>query len=381
VLGTAHISRSSADKVRELLLSGEFDAVAVELGTGRYKRITEPESVYNLDLFHIVKSGMASMAFANLALSAFQQRMAEQLGVEPGEEFRAAIEVAENAGYPVLLIDREIGVTLKRIYRNVSIWHRMRIITSLLMSLVSRQKISEEEIERLKEGDVLESTFTQFARKERDLYEPLIDERDRYMAIRLIQEARKTEHHHIIAIVGAGHLQGIRNYLKQSMDQSGLHLDQELSELNRVPPPEKWLKLVPWMVTALVLTGFFIGFSRSTTLGWQLIRDWVFINGGLSSLGALVALAHPLTIAGAFVAAPITSLNPMIGAGMVTAAIEIWLRKPNIGDFNRLRHETTYLKGWWRNRVTRILLIFLFSSLGSAIGTYLAGFRIFNKLT
>ncbi|MFQ5354968.1 MAG: TraB/GumN family protein [Mariprofundaceae bacterium] len=381
VLGTAHVSRASADKVRELLQSGKFDAVAVELGPGRYKKITDPDSINDMDLFHILKKGLAPMVLANLALGAFQQRMAEQLDIEPGEEFRAAIDEANKAAYPVLLIDREIGVTLKRIYRNIPIWRRMNLITGLALSLASRRKVTEEEIEQLKEGDILESTFSQFAHKEKDLYETLIDERDRYMAVRLIQESAKDDHHHIIAVVGAGHFRGIRKYLEQEQSQSDGELNNHLSRLNCVPPPEKWMKLIPWIITILVLTGFTIGFSRSSSLGWELIFDWVLINGGLSAIGTLIAMAHPLTIVTAFIAAPITSLNPMIGAGIVTAAVEVWLRKPSVADFNRLRHETAHIKGWWHNRVTRILLVFLFSSLGSAIGTYLAGFRIFDRLT
>jgi len=131
---------------------------------------------------------------------------------------------------------------------------------------------------------------------------------------------------------------------------------------------------------ALILTGFLIGFQRSPELGWTLVMEWVVINGGLSALGALLAGGHPMTIITAFVAAPITSLNPTIGAGMVTAAAELYFRKPQVGDFSALRHDTTHWQGWWKNRVSRTLLVFIFSTLGSAIGTYLAGFRIIEKL-
>ncbi len=381
VLGTAHVSRTSAEKVRELLASGAFDTVAIELCTGRHRKMTDPDAILDMDLFQVLRQGMAPMVIANLAMSAFQQRTAEQLGVEPGEEFRVAIEEAGKADLPVLLIDRDVGLTLKRIYRNIPVWHRMYLITGLLLSIVSREKVSEEEIEHLKEGDMLESTFAQFAQKERHLYEALIDERDRYMAFRLIQENVTADHHHILAVVGAGHVKGIRHYLEQNRHASVTDLKSQLAELKRVPPAERWLKYLPWLITVLILSGFAIGFARSPSLGWRMIVDWVIINGGLSAFGALLALAHPLTVVTAFAAAPITSLNPMIGAGMVTAAVEIWLRKPSIGDFNRLRQQITQPSGWWYNRITRILLIFLFSTLGSAAGTYIAGFRIFERLS
>ncbi len=245
---------------------------------------------------------------------------------------------------------------------------------------MSRQKISEDEIERLKEGDILESTFTQFAEQARALYVPLIEERDRYMAARIREEIARGDHRHILAVVGAGHLKGMERCLRED-PASQPPPGEIIAELDQVPRPSRWPRLIPWLIVALILAGFALGFRHSSELGWQLVGDWVIINGALCALGTLLALGHPLTVAGAFVAAPITSLNPTIGAGMVTAAMETYLRRPSVGDFSRLRNDTTHLKGWWRNRVARILLVFLFSSLGSAAGTYLAGFRIFDRLT
>ena len=375
VLGTAHISRASAEKVRELLATGSYDAVAVELCPSRHNALINPDTLAKMDLFQVLRQGKAPMVAASLALGAYQQRMAEQFGIEPGAEMRVAIESAKQAGIPVLLIDREIGITLKRIYRNVPWWWRFYLMSGLMASIVTREQVSEEEVERLKQGDMLETTFSQFADQQQHLYQPLIDERDRYMAARLQQEVYKADHGHILAVVGAGHMQGIGKYLQR---QTGP--DQVIDELERTPAPSRWPKIIPWLIVVILLLGFAIGFARSPELGWQLVLDWVLINGGLSALGALIAGAHPLTVIGAFVAAPLTSLNPTVGAGMVTAAIEIFLRKPSVGDFSRLRTDTARLKGWWHNRVTRILLVFLLSTLGSAIGTYVAGFRIFGRL-
>jgi pheromone shutdown-related protein TraB len=236
--------------------------------------------------------------------------------------------------------------------------------------------VEEEEIERLKEGDVLETTFAEFAEDRRDLYLPLIDERDRYMAARLREEIAAKGHENLLAVLGAGHLKGVAGYL----ERPGRDPAQEIAELDRLPPRKRWPRIVPWVIVALVLAGFAYGFTQSAELGWQVVGDWVLINGSLSALGALIAAAHPLTVISAFLAAPLTSLNPTIGAGMVTGAVELYLRKPSVGDFGRLRRDTSELKGWWRNRVSRTLLVFLFSTLGSAIGTYVAGFRIFDRL-
>lgn len=378
ILGTAHISQASADKVKELIATGEFDAVAVELCPSRHKAIVNPDLLSKMDLFQVIKKGQASMVAASLALSAFQQRMAERLGIEPGAEMRTAIKDAAEAKLPVLLIDREIGTTLKRIYHNVPWWRRMELYSGLLASIISRESVSVEEIERLKEGDVLESAFSQFAENEKHLFKPLISERDEYMSARLIKESVENDYQHTLAVVGAGHMKGIEHILKS---RSINDPDTTIQQLDTIPESINWFKFLPWLIVALVLTGFTIGFMRSPDVGMTMIIDWILINGGLAALGAAIALAHPLTILTAFLAAPITSLDPTTGVGMFTALAETYLRKPTVGDFSRLRNDTTSLRGWWHNQVTRILLIFLLSSLGSAIGTYVAGFKILELIT
>lgn len=400
LLGTAHVSRTSAEKVKELIETGDYDAVAVELCPSRYNSIVNPDALAKMDLFQVVKEGKASMVAASLALGAFQQKAAEQMGIQPGAEMREAIDCAKAAKLPVLLVDREVGITLKRIYRNVPWWRRMNLISGLVASVVSSEKVSEEEIERLKEGDILESTFAQFAEEEQDLFKPLIGERDHYMVARLQQEVAKHPHENILVVIGAGHLAGMVKRFKEfpandgntqapatvTESQSGsatlnTAADEVVSQLDTVPKGASWLKYFPWLIVALVFVGFGIGFSRSPEMGWELVMDWVLINGSLAALGALIAAAHPLTVIGAFLAAPLTSLNPTVGAGMVTAGIEVYLRRPKVGDFSKLRTDTTTVRGWWKNRVTRTLLVFMFSTLGSAIGTYVAGFRIIGKLS
>ncbi|WP_456412389.1 TraB/GumN family protein [Thiolapillus sp.] len=377
LLGTAHVSRTSAEMVEQLIESNAYDAVAVELCPSRYNAILSPDSLAKMNLMEVFRSGKASMVIANLAMGAYQQRIAEQFGIEPGAEQRKAIELAQKHHLPVLLIDREIGVTLKRTAGNLPWWKRWTLFTGLLLSLISREEVEEEEIEKLKEGDMLETTFAEFAHDREDLYIPLIDERDTYMAARLTQEIEEKGHEDILAVVGAGHLKGISNKLRQGIADPAACVE----ELDRLPEPSRWPKIVPWIIVALVFLGFGIGFYRSPELGWQLVWSWVLINGSLSAAGAALAGAHPLTVITAFIAAPITSLNPTIGAGMVTAAAELWLRKPTVKDFERLRHDTTHWTGWWKNRVSRTLLVFLFSTIGSAAGTYIAGFRIAGKLT
>jgi len=376
LLGTAHVSQASAETVQRLIESGDYQAVAVELCPSRYQALVAPDHLARMDLMQVIRQGKAAMVTASLAMAAYQQRIAEQFGIEPGAEQRRAIELAEVHDLPLLLIDRDIGITLRRTAAGLPWWKRWTLFTGLLLSLVSREEVEEEEIEKLKEGDILETTFAEFAHDRQDLYRPLIEERDQYMAARLLQEIRDKGHEDILAVVGAGHLKGLKANLEAGMEDP----QEKIRELESLPPPSRWPKLIPWLVVALVVLGFAIGFQRSPELGWELVGNWVFINGTLSAIGAALALAHPLTVLTAFVAAPITSLNPTIGAGMVTAAAELWLRKPRVQDFHELRHDTSRWSGWWKNRVSRTLLIFLFSTLGSAIGTYVAGFLIAGKL-
>ncbi len=385
VLGTAHVSKASADKVKELLATGQYDGVAIELCPSRYNSMIDPDSLAKMDLFQVFKEGKASMVIASLALGAYQQKMADEFGIEPGAEMRMAIQQAKEVNAEVHLIDREVGITLKRVYSNVPWWKKMGIVGGLLGSVLSSEKVSAEEVERLKEGDILETTFSQFAEEAKELFVPLIDERDRYMAARLEQVVSESDNQSILAIVGAGHLKGIESYLVQdeqikSTEELYSNAQKTIDELDSLPEKSRWPKFIPWVIVAILLTGFAIGFNKSTDLGIQLIIYWVLINGTLSALGAALAKGHPLTVVGAFFAAPLTSLNPTIGAGMVTAAIELYLRKPNVGDFSELKKDTTHISGWWKNKVARTLLVFFFSTLGSAIGTYVAGFLIFERI-
>lgn len=375
LLGTAHVSRASVDAVRDQLEHGEFDAVAVELCPSRHKALTDASAWRDMDLFAIIRAGKAGMMMASLALSAYQRRIAEQFGIEPGAEMKAAMDAAKSAGLPLQLIDREIGITLKRTSRRLSWWRRWMLTNGMIVSLFSREKISEADIERLKQGDILEETFSEFATASPELYETLIDERDRFMAARLREENAGRSGQRVLAVIGAGHLEGTARALRAELDPAS-----QVEALNRMPPPSRIWKFIPWLILVAVLSGFAIGFYRSPELGWSLVLTWVAINGGLSAIGAALARAHPLTVVTALLAAPLTSLNPTIGAGMVTGGMEASLRKPKVADFESLRDDVVKLSGWWKNRVARVFLVFFLSNLGSAVGTWVAGLSMIRQL-
>lgn len=377
LLGTAHVSRASAEEVRAEIESGVYDTVAVELCESREANLRNPDAMANMDLVQVIRQGKAGMVAANLALSAYQQRLAEQLDIEPGAEMRTAIETSDALGLPVVAIDREIGTTLRRAYRSLPWWRRMSLLSGLVAGLLTGEKIEEEEIERLKEGDMLEETFAEFARNSEVLHQVLIAERDRYMAASVEALRVQRQPKRVLVVVGAGHLDGLARELSEWSDTVP---ESAQSELTHVPPGSRWVRWLPWLVVLVILGGFAAGFAKGVDVGTEMVWEWFWINGGLSAIGAALALAHPLAIVAAFVAAPITSLNPAIGAGMVVAAVEVYFRRPRVSDFSTLRHDIAQIKGWWRNRVARTLLVFMFSALGSAVGTYVAGFKIFDHL-
>ena len=375
LLGTAHISRRSAEDVREALAREDFDAVAVELCRPRLERMTDRHDWRDLDLLAVIRSGRAGMVAAQLALSAYQKRLGEQLGVEPGSEMAAAVAVAREQGLPLWLVDRDIGITMKRVVRGVPWYQRWTLITGILTTFLTRSRIDERQVEALKQGDMLESTFTEFAESSPALYEALVAERDRYMAARLREQIARERPRRVLVVIGAGHLDGLAKALEGDADPLATQ-----RALEAIPPRGRFLRLLPWLIVAVIFTGFAIGFSRSPELGRQLVVEWVLINGTLTAVGALLARAHPLSIGAAFLAAPLTSLNPTVGAGMVIAAVQTAVAPPRMQDFDTVREDIVRLAGWWRNRVSRILLVCVFCTVGSAAATYIAGFRIFERL-
>ena len=376
LLGTAHVSRASAEAVRAMLDREPFDAVAVELCESRFRSLRNPEAFRDLDLFQVIRQGKAGLVAANLALSAFQRRLAEQFGIEAGAEMKAAIDGAEARGLPVWLIDREVGVTLKRAYRSVGFLDRLGIIGGLGASLLSREEVSEEEIEKLKEGDLLGSMFNEFARESPPLYEALIAERDRYMTASLRDETQRHPVKRVLVVIGAGHLQGISRELNAQIEPAQ-RLREKLSVLPPASPWPKWIAIGLLVVVAIAIG---IAFSRGATLGADALRDWVLFTGGCAALGCLAGGGHPLSVLAAFVVAPLKPFRPGVPTGAVSAATELWLHRPRVADFDTLRDDVIHWTGWWKNRVSRTLLVFLLTNLGTIVGEYLAGFHIVKSL-
>jgi pheromone shutdown-related protein TraB len=379
VLGTAHVSRSSMEAVEALLEHERFDAVAVELCESRAQGMRDPEAFKQMDLFQVIRQGKAGMVAASLVLSSFQKRLADQYGIQPGAEMKAAMDGADARGLPLWLIDREVGTTLKRAWHGVGFWQRFGLLGSLLASVFEREEIGEGEIEKLKQGDMLESAFSEFASESAPLYRSLIAERDDFMAARLREEAARpasAEPRRVLVVIGAGHLKGLCEHLRTQQDDPAA----TAAALAQAPPKARWPK---WLAVGLVLLVFAAiawAFHRNAELGTQALRDWILFTGGFAALGALVAGAHPASIVAAFIAAPIKPFRPGIPAGGISAMAEAWVRRPRVADFETLRDDIGHWQGWWKNRVARTLLNFFMVSLGTIVGEYSAGIHIFRSL-
>jgi pheromone shutdown-related protein TraB len=375
LVGTAHVSQKSVDLVEEKIRTGEYDRIAIELCPPRLQNLVKKSIWKNLDIYQVLRQGKGSLLLVNLALSAYQKRLAEKIGVEPGQEMMKAIELSTEYGLPLEVIDRDITTTLQRMYCEVSFWQKLKLFSSLIASIFIGEEITEQQIEDLKEGDMLHSLVEEFGEVLPSVKKVLIDERDQFMVGKLVEMTKSPDSpKNILAMVGAGHLVGMLPAFENPPTP------EAMEELDEKPLPSKTGYYVGWGIGLFILSMFGVGYMRSPELGTQLILQWIVINGGLSALGAALAFAHPVSILAAFLAAPLTSLNPTIGAGMVVGIVESYIRKPKVADFESMRGDIAHFSMWWKNGVIRVFLIFFFANLGSAAGTFIAGSSIVYQI-
>ena len=345
--------------------------VCVELDRARYQTLTNADTWSELDIRSVLRSRRGFLLLANMVLAAFQRRMGLDAQVKPGAEMLAAVELAEASGARVELCDRDVQVTLRRAWSQSSLWGRSKLISALLVTGFGSEKPSPEEIEQLKTDGALTRMIADLAGYLPKAKSVLIDERDDYLAARIAQAASNAGEgsEPVVAVLGAGHKAGVVRSLTEI--QAGVKIP-DLEALGAPPPRSTVGRTLPWMVPAIVAAVIAVGFARSgIDLTLEMLGRWVLINGSLAALGALIALAHPLTVIVSFLAAPITSMNPTIGVGLVSGAVEAILRKPRVGDFESIQEDLMSLRGFFRNRISHALLVFLGATLGSAAGTFI----------
>ena len=360
LLGTAHVSLRSAELVTRVIHEQKPDTVCIELCPSRYQSLTEKDRWQNMDLFKVIKEKKAFVLLSNLLLTSFQKRIGEKLGVKPGEEMIRAIDAAKAVGADIHLADRDIRTPLSRVWRATGLWSKVKLMVNIVFSAAHLDTIEQEDVERMKNQDILETLLHELGQFLPALRDILIDERDQY----LTHKVRTAPGRRIVAVVGAGHVPGMKRYWDKSVD---------VERLEQMPPKSKWMYVVKWAIPAcilaLIISGFF---AAGEVAARDMIKWWILANAVLGGLGASLALAHPVTVLSAIAASPITSLNPMIAAGWVAGLVEVFLGRPKVKDFEGLGEDILTIRGFWKNKVTRVLLVVVLTNLGSALGTFVA---------
>ena len=353
LVGTVHVSPESVAEVKETIEREKPDTVGVELCDRRYEILTKKKQWEEQDIIRIIKEGKVYLFLANLLLGNFQKKIGEEFGSEPGAEMLEAITIAENNNIPVTLLDRDISVTLRRAWKSMGITEKLKLIYALIAGFFVE---TEDVVEELKDLDIINELMEELAEQVPGAKKALIDERDQYIASKILESEGK-----IVAVVGAGHLEGLKSLLHYpSVSREGL---------DTLPQGRSWFRYISYAVPvaffALVLYALV---TKGVDITLHVLWLWFIINGSLSALGALLALGHPLSIITAFLAAPFTSLNPAIAAGWFAGLVEAYVRKPKVADFQKLR-DMTGLRDFYKNQVMRIILVTAFSNFGSMIGT------------
>jgi len=360
LIGTAHVSRQSADLVSRVIEEEKPDTVCVELCRSRYESMTQKDRWRNTDLVKVIKEKKTFLLLSNLMLAYFQKKIGQKLSIKPGEEMLRAIEAAETTGARIHLADRDIRITLSRTWRLMGLWTKMKLLAQFVTSAGGWDDIQEQEIEKMKEMDVLETVLSEIGEAFPEIRRVLIDERDQYLA----HEIRTAPGKKIVAVVGAGHVPGVQKCWEMPID---------IKKLTQIPPKSKLFRFLKWglptLIVGLIIFGFF---TAGMAAGAHMIKWWVLANAILAGLGAAIALGHPLTVLSAVIASPLTSLNPMIAAGWVSGLVEAFVAKPKVRDFEKLSEDISSLKGFWKNKITRILLVVAFTNVGSSLGTFVA---------
>ena len=360
IVGTAHVSKKSTQLVEDTIIKEHPDTVAVELCSSRYKSIFEKDKWRNMDIIKVIKEKKVFLLLINIILSSFQKKIADKFGIKPGQEMITAIKESEKINAKLVLADRDINTTLARFWRSMSFWDKIKMFFQLIFSFGDSKEIKEEDIEKMKKEDMLQTILSELKKSHPILEKIIISERDAYLASK-IQSASGNK---IVAVVGAGHIPGIKKYITKEIN---------IKEIETIPTAGISTTIIKWLIPALIIFAFAYGFMmKETNIASGMIKWWIIANGSFAGLGAIFALAHPITVCVSILAAPLTSLNPMIAAGWVAGLTEVFIRKPKVKDFENISKDVISVKGFWKNKITKILLITVLTNIGSSIGTMVA---------
>ncbi|MBK5244799.1 MAG: TraB/GumN family protein [Eubacteriaceae bacterium] len=363
LIGTAHVSKNSVEEVRETIKSEQPDSVCIELDAQRFEAVNQKDKWSNTDIVQIIKSKRAGFLFANILLSNYQRKLAEQFGIESGQEMMEGIACAKEYGAELVLADRSIQITFNRIWRGCSLWEKTKLLFSIILSVVDDEEITEEDLENLKSEDMLSAALSEMGSAFKGVKRYLVDERDQYLAYKI----KNAPGDKIVAVLGAAHIKGIKEEI---------YKEQDIEKLEVIPPKSNAGKILGWMIPVIIVGLVVATFIVNPSSGWEQAKSWILWTGLLSALGTLLAGGHILSAFTAFVAAPITTLHPLLASGWFAGMAEAYMRKPKVEDFESLPKDLKSLKGLWRNKVTKILMVVVFANLGSSLGAWLGGLHI-----
>jgi len=370
IIGTAHVSSASVELVREQIEQWKPNLVAVELCDSRLRSLQQPDDLDNDDLLKIIKEGKSAMILLQSALAAQQRRMGMETGEKPGAELLAAIEIAEENNIDHALIDRDVVVTLRRAWRKMGLREKWRVLNALLWEDDDEEFDLDELIE---DSDLLTSMMEEARDAAPRAGEVLIDERDAFLAGRIQQIRGKGK---VLAVVGAGHVNGIIEHLQKPP----METTSKLTELSTEPPKPVWPKVVTWAIPILLLSVIGYLFWNGDT---EALKDtlwyWTAANAILAGIGVALARGHPLSILVGALASPITSLNPTLAAGWFAGYTQLKIAAPTGGDATEFLALQNYSL-FYRNRVGKVLLVTALGNMGSALGAWLAGGAIVGMI-
>jgi pheromone shutdown-related protein TraB len=374
LIGTAHVSKESVELVRETIETENPDMVAVELCPQRHHAISEKKKWDETDVSKVIKEGKGYLFLTQLMLTNFQRKVGDGLGVKPGSEMVKALEMAKEKNIPIALVDRDISITLKRALNRMGYMEKFKILSGLVSGIFEEENVTEEMVEQLKEMDVLTEMMEELGREIPSVKETLIDERNRYISDKIASlQAKK-----IIAVVGAGHVAGIKAILESKVPEK--EAEKEISDLETVPEKKSIMKYMKYALPVSLLAVIALGFYlKGGDFLWSSAIKWVWTTGILSALGAMLALGHPASIITAFLVAPITTIHPLLAAGWFSGWMEAKVRKPKVKDFEGLL-QINSITDLWKNGVTRILLVIAFTNVGASAGAIIAGLSIFTGI-
>mgnify|MGYP004702341587 CR=1 FL=1 len=362
---TAHVSQASIDLVHETLTTQSFDAVFVELDHKRLSAMKNPQNFSSLDLFTVFKKKEVGSLVMHLLLSSFQRKIAATLDVPLGAEMKMAIDEAAKARLPLVPMDRDVTITLQRVFASLTLWQKLTLGSEIILSLFGGDKIDQSSIENLKQKDILEDALDVLGKKMPSIKKTLIDERDHYMMHKILS----SHHKNIVAVIGAAHAPGMM-----------LAKDNLLpfETLTQTPVKKKswWGWLIP--ISIVLLIGF--TFSLSPQSGFDSVIIWILANGLMSAFGTALVFGHPFAILTAFVAAPITSLSPLLAAGWFAGFTQLWASKPTVNDVASMGEDILSFKKAFKNKALKVLWVTMSANIFSSIATFIAASSIIETL-